>query len=223
MHDIKSFFTDINDGNLAYNLEDDKFTVDKIRYKLSAKHKFDIKSLRFMNQIHKDNVIKVTNKSPALVGDCDAMITNEIGIPLMVVVADCIPILINDRKKGVVAVIHAGRNSTYLEIVKKVVNIMVNDYSCHINDLEAEFGPSINKCCYEVNKIIANLFIKRFGDDIAKNNHIDLQGVNKKILLQMGLTNIKTSTICTKCSKNMYFSYRKDKRCGRFAGIIYLD
>ncbi len=72
-----------------------------------------------MNQIHKNNIEIINSDSSKLIDNCDALITNEKNIPLLVMVADCIPILLYDKVKGVIAAIHAGRNSTFLNISEK--------------------------------------------------------------------------------------------------------
>ena len=219
---IKYFFSDTNDGNLAYHVLDFKENVDKNRENLALKWGYNNQDLVYMNQTHGNNVVIVDENSPKIIDDCDAIITNTKNLPLMVMVADCIPILLFDEKVGVIAAIHAGRNSTFLEIAKKTADIFIEKFSSKPENISAILGPSIQKCCYEVNEELANIVKNSFGKEFVKQNHIDLQGINKKQLNSLGIKNIEISTICTKCSDKPYFSYRKDKKTGRFAGIIEL-
>jgi YfiH family protein len=219
---IKYFFSDTNDGNLAYHVLDFKENVDKNRENLALKWGYNNQDLVYMNQTHGNNVVIVDENSPKIIDDCDAIITNTKNLPLMVMVADCIPILLFDEKVGVIAAIHAGRNSTFLEIAKKTADIFIEKFSSKPENISAILGPSIQKCCYEVNEELANIVKNSFGKEFVKQNHIDLQGINKKQLNIIGIKNIEISTICTKCSDKPYFSYRKDKKTGRFAGIIEL-
>ena len=69
---------------------------------------------------------------------------------------------------------------------------------------------------------LANITEKSFGKEFVNGRNIDLQGINKSILVQNGVKNIKILNNCTKCSSSGHFSYRKDHKTGRFAGIIKL-
>ncbi|WP_066404467.1 peptidoglycan editing factor PgeF [Aliarcobacter cryaerophilus] len=215
-------FTDKNDGNLAFHVEDNEINVIKNRKNLALKLGYNYEDLVYMNQVHSANIIVVDENSPKLVDNCDSIITRSKNLPLMVMVADCIPILMFDSKQGVVAAIHAGRNSTFLEIAKKTAEVFIEKFSSNPEDINVVFGASIQKCCYEVSEDLSKIVENSFGKEFVKNNYIDLQGINKKQLNDLGIKNIEISNICTKCGDKPYFSYRKDKKTGRFAGIIIL-
>ncbi|WP_152055184.1 peptidoglycan editing factor PgeF [Aliarcobacter butzleri] len=217
---IKYFFSDKTDGNLAYHVGDIKENVDKNRQKLALKFDYKNEDLCYMNQIHSANVVVVDENSPKYIDNCDALITKTKNLPLMVMVADCIPILIFDEVKGVIAAIHAGRKSTFLKISEITTKKMIEDFSCKTENIKVIMGPSIQKCCYEVNDELKNIVEKSFGKEFVIGNNIDLQGINKKLLENLGIKNIEISSICTKCSNKPFFSYRKEKNTGRFAGVI---
>lgn len=215
-------FTDENDGNLAFHVEDNEINVIKNRKNLALKLGYNYEDLVYMNQIHSANIIVVDENSPKLVDNCDSIITRSKNLPLMVMVADCIPILMFDDKQGIIAAIHAGRNSTFLEISKKTAEVFIEKFSSNPEDINVVFGASIQKCCYEVSEDLSKIVENSFGKEFVENNYIDLQGINKKQLNDLGIKNIEISNICTKCGDKSYFSYRKDKKTGRFAGIIIL-
>ena len=215
-------FTDENDGNLAFHVEDNEINVIKNRKNLALKLGYNYEDLVYMNQIHSANIIVVDENSPKLVDNCDSIITRSKNLPLMVMVADCIPILMFDDKQGIIAAIHAGRNSTFLEISKKTAEVFIEKFSSNPEDINVVFGASIQKCCYEVSEDLSKIVENSFGKKFVENNYIDLQGINKKQLNDLGIKNIEISNICTKCGDKSYFSYRKDKKTGRFAGIIIL-
>ncbi|MCG3677484.1 peptidoglycan editing factor PgeF [Aliarcobacter butzleri] len=217
---VKYFFSDKTDGNLAYHVGDIKENVDKNRQKLALKYDYKNEDLCYMNQIHSANVVVVDENSPKYIDNCDALVTNKKNLPLMVMVADCIPILMFDEVKGVIAAIHAGRNSTFLKISEITSKKMIEDFSCKTENIKVIMGPSIQKCCYEVNDELKNIVEKSFGKEFVIGNNIDLQGINKKLLENLGIKNIEISSICTKCSNKPFFSYRKEKNTGRFAGVI---
>ncbi|MFX4242505.1 peptidoglycan editing factor PgeF [Aliarcobacter butzleri] len=217
---VKYFFSDKTDGNLAYHVGDIKENVDKNRQKLALKYDYKNEDLCYMNQIHSANVVVVDENSPKYIDNCDALITKTKNLPLMVMVADCIPILMFDEVKGVIVAIHAGRNSTFLKISEITSKKMIEDFSCKTENIKVIMGPSIQKCCYEVNDELKNIVEKSFGKEFVIGNNIDLQGINKKLLENLGIKNIEISSICTKCSNKPFFSYRKEKNTGRFAGVI---
>lgn len=215
-------FTDKNDGNLAFHVEDNEINVIKNRQNLALKLAYKYEALVYMNQVHGANIIVVDENSPKLIDNCDSIITRSKNLPLMVMVADCIPILMFDDKKGIIAAIHAGRNSTFLEISKKTAEVFIKKFSSNPKDISVVLGASIQKCCYEVSDELSKIVENSFGKEFVENNHIDLQEINKKQLNDLGIKNIEISDICTKCGNKPYFSYRKDKKTGRFAGIIIL-
>ena len=189
--------TDKKDLNIAFHVEDDKKNVIENRIKLSQKHNYIAQNLIFMDQIHSNNIQIIEDTSINKIPNCDGIITKIKNIPLMVMVADCIPVLIFDKRELKIAVIHAGREGTYKKIVQKAIKKL----NSNPQNLIVCLGPSIHKCCYEV----------------------DLQALNLEQLFQMGIKkeNIEISNICTCCHKD-YFSYRRDKQTGRFAGLMML-
>jgi len=222
---LNYFFTTTKDNNIAFHVTKDHKSVKKNRLALSSKYNINIENLRYMNQVHGCEVGVVSKQSPSCIDSCDAIITNEINLPLMVMVADCIPILLYDKVQNVIGVVHAGRNGTFLNIVEKTVLKMIEVFNCNIENIQSILGPSIQKCCYEVSTEMSEAVKDNFGANFVKGRHIDLQGINKKQLLDLGLLedNIEISEICTKCSDEDYYSYRLDNDCGRFSGIISLS
>jgi len=217
-----SLFTTIEDKNLAYHVTDDILAVNKARQHLASKYSFDINKLHYMNQIHSSIVKNISQIENAQT--CDALITNQKNTPLMVMVADCIPILFYDKINDVIAVAHAGRIGTFEDISTKTINKMIKEYNCDVSNIHVTLGPSIQKCCYEVSQQIADSVSKNFGKEFVNKRYIDLQGINIKQLLKIGIKqkNIEISSVCTKCSNQPYFSYRKDNSCGRFVGLIMM-
>jgi YfiH family protein len=218
---VNKLFTTMSDGNVAFHVTDDRNSVIKNRKALSLKYNFDINNLKYMDQVH-SNEVSVVDENDLY--RCDGLVTNKLNTPLMVMVADCIPILFFDKNKGVIGVAHAGRNGTYLDISSNVICKMIKLYDCSAKNIEVELGPSIQKCCYEVSPELADIAKANFGEDVVNDRFVDLQLINKKQLLENGIMEekIRISPICTKCGEKDYFSYRKDKNCGRFAGIIWL-
>jgi len=234
---VDAFFTDrwggvskppYNELNLALHVGDDPLKVLQNRQILADSENFYIDNLIYMDQVHGDNIVVIKDTFTNKQENTDAIITNLPNIPLMVMVADCIPILMYDKEKKVVAAVHAGRNGTFLSIAPKTVSLMTKSFGCDLKDIYVAMGPSIRSCCYEVGKELADICQKSFGEKyvIKKDNsfYLDLQTLNHDQLVKIGLNpkNIKISKSCTSCDKN-YFSYRRDQITGRFAGIIKLN
>ena len=222
MNQIKYYFTTSHDGNLAYHVPDIKENVDKNREAVALLMEYKNEDLVYMNQVHGNNVQIVDINSPKLIENCDGIITKEKNLPLMVMVADCIPILFFDEIQGVIAAVHAGRNSTFLKIAQITANKMINELGCNANNIKVIFGPSIHSCCYEVSDELLNIVKTSFGEKFCIGKNIDLQGINIKLLEEVGIRHINVSNICTKCSNEPFFSFRKNPKTGRFAGIISL-
>ena len=223
MNQVKYYFSTTEDGNLSYLVDDLKQNVDKNRQTVANIMEYKNEDLVYMNQVHGNNVQIVDINSPKLIENCDGIITKEKNLPLMVMVADCIPILFFDEIQGVIAAVHAGRNSTFLKIAQITANKMINELGCNANNIKVIFGPSIHSCCYEVSDELLNIVKTSFGEKFCIGKNIDLQGINIKLLEEVGIRHINVSNICTKCSHEPYFSFRKNSKTGRFAGVISIS
>ena len=222
MNQVKYYFSTTEDGNLSYLVDDLKQNVDKNRQTVANIMEYKNEDLVYMNQVHGNNVQIVDINSPKLIENWDGIITKEKNLPLMVMVADCIPILFFDEIQGVIAAVHAGRNSTFLKIAQITANKMINELGCNANNIKVIFGLSIHSCCYEVSDELLNIVKTSFGEKFCIGKNIDLQGINIKLLEEVGIRHINVSNICTKCSNEPFFSFRKNPKTGRFAGIISL-
>ncbi len=213
--------------NVALHVGDSVEDVLQNRIMISHKYDFSIKNLIFMDQVHGNDVVVIEHAMDNRIENCDALITNERKIPLMVMVADCIPIMIYDPVKNAIAVVHAGRNGTFLRIVEKTIFKMQEVYGCGVKDIMIGMGPSIQSCCYEVGKDLADICDKNFGEGFIlieeEKYFLNLQALNLSQMLDMGILkeNIEISSICTACDTN-YFSYRREEETGRFAGFIMI-
>ncbi len=160
--------------------------------------------------------------------DTDALVTDCWGICLMVLSADCVPVLFYDPVRHVVGAAHAGWRGTAAEIVGEVVKTMQRHWGCCPGDILAAIGPSIGPCCFEVDEDVASVFRTSWPSMVvagrkAGKYQVNLWGVNREELLKAGLVDahIEVAGVCSVCNSEMFFSYRRDgKAAGRFgAGI----
>ena len=152
----------------------------------------------------------------------DALITDTPGICLMVLLADCVPILFYDPVRRVVGAAHAGWKGTVRLIGRKVVQAMGTSFGCAPSDVLAGIGPSIGPCCYEVGPEV----ISQVEDDLVDDrNHLNLWEANRRQLMEAGLLagNIEVAGICTLCNADRFFSERHTSGTGRFGAGIALS
>ena len=192
------------------------------------------KNLHFVvaNQTHSDHIKIISKKETKgwesledAIEDCDALITNEKNIVLTILTADCVPILLYDNEKKVIAAVHAGWKGTKARIVAKTVLKMKEMYACEPKNIIAAVAPSIASCCYEVGEdVAAHFFDTPAGfQRVGEKYMLNLSYINKYQLLKVGLIeeNIEMSDVCTACEVDRYFSYRKEQGCsGRFMSMI---
>ncbi len=115
-----------------------------------------------LRQIHSDLIHRVTGlPEQPLVGD--GMITDIPELLLAVQTADCLPVIVVDRKRRAVGVFHAGWRGTVKRIVEKGVGEMRRHFGSNPRDLLAAVGPGIQKCCYEVGEEVRNRFESQFA------------------------------------------------------------
>lgn len=185
-----------------------------------------------INQTHSDAVFAHNVGNRAADEGVDAHITDRHGIALGVVTADCVPVLLIDRKKRIVAAVHAGWRGTAKKILQKTVKKMSDSFGSKPEDMIAGIGPSIGQCCYEVDeKVIEPMqkefgYLNRFSIQKKENKwHLDLQMMNKEQLIETGLMpyNINIVNLCTSCHSDLFYSYRRDGAgTGRMMAVVMI-
>ncbi len=193
--------------------------------------KIPLENLIIPNQTHSDNV-GVMNEAQftphsSMFTNTDALITNLSNAALVLNFADCVPIILYDSSKKVIAGIHAGWRGTASKIVQKTVKKMQEDFKSNPKNIIALIGPAIGKCCFEVGKdtmekILASVKAKE-KELVCDKMNVDLKLVNKFQLLAMGVEKIDLSEDCTCCKNELFFSYRKEKgNCARHSAVVML-
>lgn len=198
---------------------------------------FEMERLTLGEQTHSTHVAMVRSADMGKGGsddlsripDTDALVTGEKGICLMVLTADCVPILLYDPVCRVIAAVHAGWKGTVGKIVCRTVETMRMTWGCRSENILAAIAPSIGVCCFEVGEEVAERFYSQgFGRFVSRSGekfHVDLQAVNAMQLLSEGVSrpHIETAGICTKCSPRAFFSYRHGDTTSRFGTGIMLE
>jgi len=202
-----------------------------VKNKISKKSK----NIFLLHQIHSNKFIFIDKnfKNYKKKVQADAVITNQRKFPIAVLTADCVPILLYDNKKNIIAAIHAGWKGALKGIIKNVIDFMLKK-GCQQKNIFAAIGPCIGKNNYNVR----NDFKRKFLKNDKKNKiffrnrkniiYFDLPNYVKSQLKFNKITNIDMKNIDTFNKKNNFFSARralesKHDDYGRNISIIMIN
>lgn len=208
-------------GNKPRFTGDQESDYSGFRKELATSCESDTGKIVFPRQTHSDRVVVVTSENFAnTIDDTDALITNEPGLFICVQTADCVPIMLFDPEKKVVAAIHAGWKGTVSKIAKKTVQRMVEKFGCNPADIVAGIGPSIHMHAYEVGAEVVEAVEASFNNSPALlkpslnegRAFLDLWEANQTVLIESGIQeeNIEVMGLCSFEQADLFFSARRD-------------
>lgn len=224
--------------NLGSNRGDDPAAVRENYRRLSALMGADIDGCAVTWQVH-GNVVRTVGLGDrhvcmsAVPYEADGLVTGERGLPLICFTADCVPVLLWDRRGRAVGAVHCGWRSSVGDILKNAVESM-EALGAERGDIRAALGPSIGACCFETDDDVPRAVERYLSGDTAGlfvrrpdgKTLVDLRAANARRLTQLGLPaeNIDVSAECTVCSHEKYWSHRyTGGRRGSQAAAIVLD
>ena len=225
-----------NSLNLGLGTLDSPHSVEGNRSLLVRHFGISIERLVTVNQVHGDDLLVIDEPNPDyshfLKVDCDGIITNQPGVMIGICLADCIPVLLLDPVRRVVAALHAGWKGTAAGITAKGVKALVKLFDSDPRDVLAAVGPGIGACCYEVDAPVMEAF-RKSGQDTSLfaadkglgKFRLDLPEANRQQLLRAGIPedNMEVGKLCVSCNRELFFSYRRDGgETGRQMGFIML-
>lgn len=225
--------------NLSYKVGDEAVRVDENRGLLSRVLGMDLRRVVFVDQVHSDKVVTLTaGNRPAKggsLGEADAIITQEKGIPILIQVADCLPVLFYDPVHQAVGLAHAGWRGTVSHIAAKTLLAMGEAFGTRPEETRAVLGPCIGACCYEVGAEVQEEVVKVFpwGSEVLQPTsrghwRLDLAEANARQLLEVGMKegNLVRSGLCTIGRLDLFYSHRaeagKERATGRFGAFLML-
>jgi YfiH family protein len=215
---------------LSLSSTPNKTLVLENRRQLASAMGLSEQKLYFPSQVHKTNIVNVTSATNVSdVRETDALITNKNGLCIAVMSADCVPILLYDKRNNAIAAVHSGWRGTVAKILEKTLIRMSVEFGTEGKDIVAGIGPSVSKASYEVGEEVINEFLNAFenGDRFMTRYHdkakLDLWMANKDQLISFGVPEdkIEVSNLCTVKNNADFFSARKGD-AGRFAAGIML-
>jgi purine-nucleoside/S-methyl-5'-thioadenosine phosphorylase / adenosine deaminase len=200
--------------NLGRKSGDDVAHVDENRRIACEAVRADLEKLALNFQVHSDRVLRA---APGMRGEhADGLWTDEPGLPILAMSADCLPVVIArvDTDESAVAVLHVGWKGLLAGIVAAGANALGDA------PLSAAIGPGIGPCCYEVGEKVAAPFRERFGDDVAREGRLDLWTSAERALRAAGVERIDRFDRCTACEPEIFFSHRRDSGVTGRQGVI---
>jgi YfiH family protein len=154
-------------------------------------------------------------------GGWDALVTDQPGVTVAVRTADCVPVLVHDPRRRIVAAIHAGWRGAVAGIVSKTFTLMANRFGSTRTDLRVSIGPSAGPCCYEVDDPVLDQL--RMGlpdwesvvhDYRGHKARLDLKALIRRQVEGEGVNarSVSSVNLCTICQDQLFYSYRREGR-----------
>ncbi len=177
-----------------------------------------------VKQVHGTGALivdRALNESDRFVEGWDALVTDQPGVTVAVRTADCVPVLVCDRRRRAVAAIHAGWRGALAGIVPRTIELMRSRFKVMEADLRISIGPSAGPCCYEVDETVLaplrNLVPEWKSlvlEDRGTKAKLDLKALVRRQIQDCGLRQEQVSSVnlCTICHEDLFYSYRREGR-----------
>jgi purine-nucleoside/S-methyl-5'-thioadenosine phosphorylase / adenosine deaminase len=193
--------------NLTGGTGDDRERVDENRRLACAELGLDHERLSFNRQVHSPTVHRACARGE--VGD--GLWTDEPGLPMLALSADCLPIAIarTDGERRL-AVLHAGWRGLAEGVVAAGVEALGP------GETAAVVGPAVGPCCYEVGEEVSSLF----DEGLTEGRRLDLWSAAERALRRAGVARVDRLDLCTRCHPELFFSHRRSGLARGAQGVI---
>nr|XP_004054492.2 purine nucleoside phosphorylase LACC1 isoform X1 [Gorilla gorilla gorilla]XP_055216045.1 purine nucleoside phosphorylase LACC1 isoform X1 [Gorilla gorilla gorilla]XP_055216046.1 purine nucleoside phosphorylase LACC1 isoform X1 [Gorilla gorilla gorilla]XP_055216047.1 purine nucleoside phosphorylase LACC1 isoform X1 [Gorilla gorilla gorilla]XP_055216048.1 purine nucleoside phosphorylase LACC1 isoform X1 [Gorilla gorilla gorilla]XP_055216049.1 purine nucleoside phosphorylase LACC1 isoform X1 [ len=196
---------------------DPKVVVQENLRRLANAAGFNVEKFYRIKTHHSNDIWIMGRKEP---DSYDGITTNQRGVTISALGADCIPIVFADPVKKACGVAHAGWKGTLLGVAMATVNAMIAEYGCSLEDIVVVLGPSVGPCCFTLPRESAEAFhnlhpacVQLFD---SPNPYIDIRKATRILLEQGGILpqNIQDQNqdlnLCTSCHPDKFFSHVRD-------------
>jgi polyphenol oxidase len=199
--------------NLGRMTGDDVDRVDENRRLLCAEMGAEAEKLALNRQIHSSTVLRAEAGSRGR--PADGLWTDEPGLPILAMAADCLPIALvrAEGSQPAVAVLHAGWRGLLGGIVGEGVRTLGGR-------VHAAIGPGIGPCCYEVGSEVAQQFAAAYGPGLSHGRNLDLWTAAERALRSAGADDVHRVDLCTHCNPDRFFSHRRTGKPRGVQGVI---
>lgn len=210
--------------NLGFHVGDDPQAVAANRAKLARVAGLPAKNMIYMEQLHTNTVTVVDEPTDLPIPATDALVTTTPMLALVVLTADCVPVLLSDPVNGVVAAVHAGRMGARNGILARTLDTMCS-LGANPATTHALLGAAASGALYEVPEEMAREVEQKLpGSRVrtaAGTAGLDIRRGLVYQLDSLGVSNVTVNPDCTIADES-YFSYRRQGICGRQAGVVWL-
>jgi YfiH family protein len=198
--------------NLGRMTGDDPDRVEENRRRLCEAVGADVARLTLNRQRHSASVHRAHAGRRGEPGD--GLWTDEPGVPMLALAADCLPVAIAATDgEARLAILHAGWRGLLEGVVAEGVRAVGPRAA-------AAIGPAIGPCCYEVGDEVAQPFVKHYGDDVLHGRKLDLWTSCERALRAAGVEQVERVDLCTRCNPELLFSHRRDGPMRGGQGVI---
>jgi hypothetical protein len=175
-----------------------------------------------VTQVHGTDVLvldRPVDGGQAFDGEWDALVTDQPGVLLTVRTADCVPVLIHDPVRAVVAAVHAGWRGAVAGILPKTLAVMQQRFGSQPASLRMSLGPSVGACCYEVDEPVLSRLREAYADwrSLVRDTGpgramLNLRGLVLGQARSAGVRDdgIHPISLCTVCHPALFYSYRRE-------------
>ena len=202
--------------NLGLATDDRPEHVHETRRRVVTSLGGDPEALALNRQVHGASVLRAHAGSRGQV-EGDALWTDEPGLPIGALTADCVPIaLVREAgERPAVAVVHAGWRGLLAGVVPAAVETLGGKVA-------AAVGPSIGPCCFEIGDEVARPLQTAFGADVVREGRGDLPLATERALHASGVATVERFDACTFCERERFFSHRRDAGVTGRQGVLGL-
>lgn len=212
-----------NTFNLAYHVQDDPQAVAQNRQRLAQS--IHQKTIVWLDQRHTTDCLYI-DRLPQKTPMADAVWTDQPGLVLAVMTADCLPILLTNGER--VCAIHAGWRGLVDGIIENSLKQCTRPGGADNKNWQAWIGPAISAEFFEVGAEVRQAFIEKYPTFTGYfQSHddkwlADLAGMAEQVLRLQGIENVSQSGLCSYADATRFYSYRRDGQTGRMASLIWL-
>ncbi|WP_253889835.1 peptidoglycan editing factor PgeF [Actinokineospora diospyrosa] len=211
--------------NLGDHVGDDPAAVSANRDRLAGELGLPADHLVWMEQVHGRTVGVVTGPVEDKLEATDAVVTARPGLALVVLVADCVPVLLADPEAGVVGAVHAGRVGARVGVIPAALEAMAGA-GADVQRVEVLLGPSICGECYEVPQDMQTDVEKHLPGTACRTRKgtpgLDLRAGLWRQLADAGVARIGMDPRCTNEDRAL-FSHRREGTTGRLAAVTWVE
>lgn len=197
--------------NLGLTTGDDPARVEENRRRACAEIGAEPEALAMNRQEHAATIRRARAGRRGDPGD--GLWSDEPGVPMLKVTADCVPVAVARDGRPALALLHAGWRGLLEGVIAAGVDAIGGG-------ARAAVGPAIGPCCYEVGPDVAEPFARRFGASVVLGRSADLWAATERALREAGVATVERFDLCTSCHPGLFFSHRRDGGVTGRQGVI---